>query len=111
MYLAPIHTREDTKKIRVCFFFSSLKLLTMKKASSGRSKNKNGKFCLLRWLGDDEQVSVVLSSSIRPGQKCYTGAHGEFKWQAKYYEAEVLKMSGRLYVFGLLIYHKHILCR
>lgn len=60
-----------------------------KKTGSGA-----GKFCLLRWLAE-EQVSVVPSSSIRPGQKCYVGAIGEFKWQGKFYEGEVLKLSGQ----------------
>lgn len=62
-----------------------------KKKASG--KKSVGKFCLLRWL-NDEQVSVELSSTIRQGQKCYVGAIGEFKWQGKFYEAEVLKTSG-----------------
>ena len=66
----------------------------MKKAGGG--VNKPGKFSLLRWVAE-EQVGVVSSSSIHPGQKCYVGAIGEFKWQSRYYEAEILKISGNIW--------------
>lgn len=69
-------------------------------AKSGKAKadskgKADGKFCLLLWL-EGEQVGVVPSSSIRPGQNCYVGAIGEFKWQTKYYEGEILKVSGNV---------------
>lgn len=61
-------------------------------SSSSRAKAAC-RFCLLRWL-DGEEVGVMPCSSIRSGQKCYSGAVGEFKWQSRFYEAEVLKISG-----------------
>jgi hypothetical protein len=68
----------------------------MKKVKQASKQASWGKFCLLRWIQDEEQVSVVLSSSIRSGQICYVGGIGEFKWQSQYYEAEILKVSGRI---------------
>lgn len=71
--------------------------MSEKLKGGSRAKGKALKFCLLRWL-DGEEVGVVPSTSIRPGQECYCGAVGEFKWQSKYYEAEVLKVSGKIAV-------------
>ena len=49
----------------------------------------------MHWL-ESEEVGVMPSKSIRPGQECYPGALGEFKWQKKFFEAEVLKVSSKL---------------
>ena len=48
---------------------------------------------LLRWL-DDEKISVEPISAAKSGEKVYAGVFGDFKWAGKYYEAEVLKISG-----------------
>lgn len=39
-------------------------------------------------------MSVIPTTSIKPGQTAYTGALGDFKWLGKYYEEEVLGISG-----------------
>lgn len=51
------------------------------------------KFALVRWV-EEESLSAVLSTTIRPGQSVYVGAFGDFKWKGKYYEGEVLALSG-----------------
>lgn len=53
------------------------------------------KLCLVRWV-EEETLSVCSSSGIREGQTAYVGAFAEFKWGGKYYEGEVLEMSGKL---------------
>lgn len=50
-------------------------------------------FCLIRWI-EDESVFAIPTTSIKPGRTAYTGALGEFKWLGKYYEGEVLGISG-----------------
>lgn len=55
------------------------------------------KLCLVRWL-EDESLSVCPSSSIKAGQTAFVGAFAEFKWAGKYYEGEVLEMSGECLV-------------
>ena len=56
-------------------------------------------FALVRWVEEDN-LSAVSTSSVRPGQTVYIGAFGDFKWKTKYYEAEVLSLSGE----ELLVY-------
>ena len=55
--------------------------------------SKTNTFALLRWILD-EKISVEPISSARKGTNVYTGVFADFKWAGKYYEAEVLKMSG-----------------
>jgi len=55
--------------------------------------SNSSSFLLLRWL-IDEKVSIEPFSSSKKGTKVYTGVFGEFKWSGKFYEAEVLKISG-----------------
>ena len=55
--------------------------------------SNSSSFLLLRWL-IDEKVSIMPFSSAKKGTKVYTGVFGEFKWSGKFYEAEVLKISG-----------------
>ena len=55
--------------------------------------SNSNSFLLLRWL-IDEKVSIEPFSSAKKGTKVYTGVFGEFKWSGKFYEAEVLKISG-----------------
>ena len=43
---------------------------------------------------EDEMLSVCSSSAIREGQTAYVGVFGDFKWAGKFYEGEVLQMSG-----------------
>ena len=67
---------------------------TSKKPTGGKTKTKQAKnFCLLRWICA-ETVSVLPETTVRPGQKVYTGAIAEFKFAGTFYEAEVLKVSG-----------------
>ena len=51
-------------------------------------------FLLVRWTSD-ESVGVVPLSAVRPGQKSFVGAIVDMKYQSKYYEAEILKISGK----------------
>lgn len=51
------------------------------------------KFALARWV-EEESLSAVPTNSVRPGQEVYPGGFGDFKWKTKYYEAEVLALSG-----------------
>ena len=53
-------------------------------------------FVLLRWIGE-ESMSVRPQSTIKKGHKVFLGAFTYFKWGGKYYEAEVLALSGNLY--------------
>lgn len=50
-------------------------------------------FVLVRWVGE-ETVSVIKGNSVRSGEDVYVGAFTNFKWAGKFYEAEVLKISG-----------------
>ena len=62
---------------------------------SKRTKKEGAlKFCLLRWI-EDETVSVVRADTVKKGMEVYVGAFAEFKWLGKFYEAEVLKISGK----------------
>jgi len=54
------------------------------------------KLCLVRWV-EDETLSVLPTSAIQVGQTAYVGAFGDFKWGGKFYEGEVLQMSGELF--------------
>ena len=51
-------------------------------------------FLLVRWI-DEENLSVVPDTAARKGQKVFVGAFGDFKWAGKYYEGEVLGVSGK----------------
>ncbi len=51
------------------------------------------KFALVRWV-EEETLSVMSATSLRAGQKMYTGAFADFKWAGKYFEGEVLAVSG-----------------
>ena len=57
---------------------------------------KPKKFILVRWL-EEETLSVLTSTSVRQGQKSYVGALGDFKWGGKFFEGEVLSLSGKSY--------------
>lgn len=60
-----------------------------------KSKSKAKTFCLLRWI-QDETVSVLPITTTKAGQKVYPGSFGDFKWLVTFYEAEVLKVSGKI---------------
>lgn len=51
------------------------------------------KFVLVRWVGE-ETLSVLLSSAAHPSHSLYVGAFAELKWGGKFYEGEILKLSG-----------------
>ena len=67
-----------------------------------RSKTKKT-FCLLRWI-EDETVSVLPVTATKTGQKVYPRVYYKFKCLAKFYEAEILKVSGKALLFGWLPY-------
>lgn len=52
------------------------------------------KFALVRWLSD-ESVGVMPLTAARKGSKIYVSAVIEMKFQKKFYDAELLKISGR----------------
>lgn len=55
------------------------------------------KYILVRWI-DEENLSVLPVSAIHPGQTVSHGAFGEFKWGGKYYEGEILGVSGEFII-------------
>ena len=55
----------------------------------GKSTKKT--FCQLREI-EDKRVSVLPATVTKTGQKVYPGVYCEFKWPAKFYEAEILKV-------------------
>ena len=61
-------------------------------SAKGTGTSASNKYCLVRWL-EDESVGVMpLSSSKTPD--VYVGKMTEFKYCGKYYDAEILKISG-----------------
>lgn len=66
----------------------------MAEQKSKKTKSKIS-YCLVRWTEEDEQVSVIPASTVKPGQEVYVEAVCEFKWLGRYFEAEVLKVSGQ----------------
>lgn len=50
-------------------------------------------FLLVRWL-EEESVGVVPSSAVKKDQSVFAGSFADVKYQKKYYEAEILKISG-----------------
>ena len=49
----------------------------------------------------DETLSVLPATAIRPGEKVYIGAFSSFKWAGKFYDGEVLGVSGECIAFAL----------
>ena len=56
-------------------------------------------FILVRWI-EEENLSVIPASAAHSSTgEVYVGVFGDFKWSGKYYEGEVLGVSGEsLYV-------------
>ena len=63
----------------------------------GLTSNKMAKpkFALVRWTGE-ETLSVVAAISVRHGLEVHVGVFRDFKWAGKFYEGEVLSLSGNL---------------
>lgn len=55
---------------------------------------------LVRWLGE-ETLSVVPATSVREGDKVNVGSFASFKWGGKFYESEILAISGLSCIFGV----------
>ena len=55
---------------------------------------KRTEFALVRWV-DEESVGVMPTSAVRSGQKVYVGSFADMKYNGKYYEVEILKISGK----------------
>lgn len=51
------------------------------------------RFALTRWL-IDESVGVVPLTAAKKGQTPHVGAFLDMKYLGKFYEAEILKISG-----------------
>lgn len=49
---------------------------------------------LVRWIGE-ETLSVIPASKTRDGDTP-VGLTGNFKWTSKYYEGQILALSGEL---------------
>ena len=54
---------------------------------------KNLQFMLVRWL-EEETLSVLLSCKTRRGDIPVVGLTGDFKWSGRFYEGEILAISG-----------------
>lgn len=48
---------------------------------------------LVRWLGE-ETLSVVPTTTVREADQIYIGSFVTVKWGGKYYESEILSISG-----------------
>ena len=59
-------------------------------------KQKQKECALVRWL-IDETVGVMPLSAIRPGQQSFVGAVIDMKYQSKFFEAEILKISRKCF--------------
>ena len=51
------------------------------------------KYMLIRWIGE-ENLSVVVAAKDKVGDPPFVGKIGDFKWAGKFYEGEVLALSG-----------------
>ena len=51
------------------------------------------KLMLVRWMGE-ETLSIIPSCKTRDGDKPTVGLSGDFKWCGRYYEGEILALSG-----------------
>ena len=56
----------------------------------------NKTFMLVRWIGE-ESLSVIPATENRNGDTPIVGRCGEFKWGGKFYEGEILALSGKLH--------------
>ena len=65
-------------------------------ADAMSKKSKSPVYCLVRWL-ENESVGVIPKSSVRKGQtdKVCVGEICEFKYGGKFYDAKMLKISGK----------------
>jgi len=50
-------------------------------------------YLLMRWV-EDESLSIISSTAARSADKLYVGATGDFKWSGRFYNGEVLGISG-----------------
>lgn len=66
----------------------SSSMATKRKAVSGK------KYCLVHWIEDD-QIGVIPETYIKKGQMKSVSAYVDCKWGKKYYQARILKMSGK----------------
>ena len=56
---------------------------------------KDLQYMLVRWIGE-ETLSVLPSCKSRGGDIPIVGLTGDFRWSGRYYEGEILALSGRL---------------
>ncbi len=56
-------------------------------------------FLLVRWM-EDETVGVVPVTAVKKGQEFDVGAYVETKFKKKFYESEVLKISGKYFLLN-----------
>ena len=50
-------------------------------------------YIFVQWL-EEKNLSVLSATVAHPGDKMYVGAFGEYKWDGKFYEGEILGVSG-----------------
>ena len=78
--LTPVHDIQEGKHLQKTYW--------------RKDQNQTGKkflpFVLDMWWN----CQLLPESTVRPGQRVYTGAIAEFKFAGTFYEAEVLKVSG-----------------
>ena len=63
---------------------------------------KNQQFMLVRWLVD-ESVGIMPLTCIKKNQSPRAGAFVDAKYQGKFYEAEILKISSESYTLVFAI--------
>ena len=61
--------------------------------SKCKQKSDSQRFCLLHWLEYD-QVGVMPEKAMKNGKVVKVGSFVECKWGKKYYEVQILKLSG-----------------
>ena len=67
--------------------------MAAKKPSRASGKSKCQTYLLVRWIEEDS-VGVMPSTALKKGQMPSVGVITELKYSSKFYEAEILKISG-----------------
>ena len=65
--------------------------MAAKKPSKVKSKCQT--YLLVRWIEEDS-VGVMPSTTLKKGQMASVGMTTELKYNSKFYDAEILKVSG-----------------
>lgn len=57
-------------------------------------------FALVRWLVD-ESVGVMPVTAVKKGLEAYVGVVVAMRFHKKLYDAEILKISGKLFILSI----------